>query len=335
MSRICSIIFIVCLSASAFAAPSAAAGRGARLDAPRPRYAGCEKAQEHFVTVEKLRVHYLESGAGPTLVLIHGNAGAVEDFALHAIGLLCSEYRVVAVDRPGHGKSDRPSAKTPTLEDQAELLHQTLVGLGIRNPILVGHSWGGSLALAYSLQYQSEVSALVLLAPAAYPDSREYRWLQVATKPPILGDLSLLLAKLTIGRRLLKQNLTEAFAPEKLTDDYLRFATKSWLDRKHLKSYLEDEWNLNASLKRLSKHYSEIHIPVVIVTGAHDKVVPPGQNAYRLNAVIPRSQLIELKDTGHEIPQTHPESINRALTMIPASATLKAGEGVRTEAGKP
>src|SRR5690242_7103540 len=61
---------------------------------------------EHFVTVDGLRVHYVESGTGPTVLMIHGNAGSVEDFEFGAIDLLASDYRVVAIDRPGHGGSD-------------------------------------------------------------------------------------------------------------------------------------------------------------------------------------------------------------------------------------
>jgi pimeloyl-ACP methyl ester carboxylesterase len=115
--------------------------------------------------------------------------------------------------------------------------------------------------------------------------------------------------------------LTEAFAPQVPPDDYVRFATSSWLDRGHLRAYLEDEWNLNASLKKLSKHYSEIRVRVVIVTGTEDKIVSPGSNAHRLNASIPQSQLIEIKDTGHEIPLTRPESIYQALMLISTSAS--------------
>jgi len=77
-----------------------------------------------------------------------------------------------------------------------------------------------------------------------------------------------------------------------------------------------DEWALNDSLRRMTKRYSDIRIPVVIVTGDEDKIVSPKENAHRLQTVIPGSQLIELKKTGHEIPQTHPESIHSALLLI-------------------
>jgi pimeloyl-ACP methyl ester carboxylesterase len=86
-----------------------------------------------------------------------------------------------------------------------------------------------------------------------------------------------------------------------------------------LKAYLDDEARLNASLRKLSKRYSEINIPVVILTGDHDQIVSPKENAYRLKDSIANAQLIELKDTGHEIPQTHPESISKALSLINSS----------------
>src|ERR1700755_2013776 len=85
---------------------------------PQPR-----PVTEHFVTVDGLRVHYIESGTGPTVVLIHGNAGSVEDFEFGAMDLLASDYRVIAIDRPGHGGSARPAGKV-TVEAQATLLHR-------------------------------------------------------------------------------------------------------------------------------------------------------------------------------------------------------------------
>ncbi len=258
---------------------------------------------EHFVTVDGLRVHYIESGTGPTVVMIHGNAGSVEDFEFGAMDLLASDYRVVAIDRPGHGGSDRPAGKV-TVEAQAKLLRRTLSRLGIHEPMLVGHSWGASLALAYALHYPGDVSAIVLLAPAAYPDAGGNRLLGATSKIPLIGDLSSVLGGVVI-----------------------KLADSLWLRRKQLKAYVEDETSLNDSLRKMGKRYQEIKIPVVIVTGDRDQIVSPDQNARLLHAAIPNSQLIELKDTGHEIPQTNPESIDTALSMISQSwAAAHRGE---------
>jgi len=251
--------------------------------------------------------------------MIHGNAGNVEDFEFGTIQLLSPSYRVVAIDRPGHGSSDRPIGKVVTIEYQAELLHETLATLGISKPILVGHSWGAALALAYALEYPDDVSGMVLLAPAAYPDKGESRLLRFATRTPLIGDLSLVLGKPFLGRHILKQALAQAFYPQAVPNSYLKTAAALWLGRRQVKAYLEDESVLNSSLKKMSRRYSEIRVPVAIVTGDQDRIVSAKDNAYRLHSVVPGSQLIELTETGHEIPQTHPESIYSALSLISQS----------------
>jgi len=272
-------------------------------------------ANDHFVKVDGLRIHYVESGSGRAVVLIHGNAGSVEDFEGRTLSLLSAHYRVLAIDRPGHGRSDRP-ARNASVEFQADLLHHTLSILGISDPILVGHSWGAALALAYALRYPSDVSAMVLLAPAAYPDDSGDGLLRTATRVPLIGDLTLFFGKVLIGRHLLKAALGRAFSPQPVSEEYFRIANSRWLDRKHLRAYVEDEASLNDSLKRMSKRYSEISVPVIIVTGDKDKIVSPEQNAMALHKVLQVSELIEMKDKGHEIPQTDPETIDLALSKL-------------------
>ena len=279
--------------------------------------------QDGFIKVGKLRVHYSEAGKGPTLVMIHGNAGSVEDFDFGALELLSSTYRVVAIDRSGHGRSDRASKKA-TVELQAELLYETLHKLHITQPILVGHSWGASLALGYALKYPNEVSALVLLAPAAFPDEDDGGLLESMVRTPVIGDFIFGVCKPLFGHRMLSRELAKAFYPERVPERYLKVVDSSWLSRQHLKAYLEDESSLNDSLRSMKNRYGEIGVPVVIVTGDKDQIVSPIQNAYALHAMIPRSQLIEIKNAGHEIPLTHPESIATALGLISPTAQTVA-----------
>jgi pimeloyl-ACP methyl ester carboxylesterase len=280
----------------------------------------CEQPTTYFINVENIRVRYVEAGAGPVVVLIHGNAGSVDDFDFKSLGLLCRDHRVIAVDRPGHGKSERPSDADAKLQYQTRLLHETLSQLGVTRPVLVGHSWGGSLALAYAVEYPMELSAIVLLAPAAYSDGGPDQFMRAVLKTPVIGDFSLLVGRTIFGEHLLKKELQKAFYPDSVPEEYLRHASSSWLRHKQMRAILEDEYSLDKDLEKVSRHYSEISIPVVIVTGDHDKVVSAKQNAYRLKTKITHSQLIELKNTGHQVPQTHPESILNAVTLIASSS---------------
>ena len=270
----------------------------------------------NFITVEKLRLRYVESGSGPAVVMIHGNAGSLEDFNFGAVDALSANYHVIAVDRPGHGLSDRPKRKAANLEYQARLLHDVLRSLAVRQPVLVGHSWGAALALCYALKYPKEISGLVLAAPAAYPDAGESRMLRAATKTPLLGDAALIVGKATLGKHLLRSALQRAFYPQPLPQEYFDLVAARWLSRRQLRAYLEDEASLNSSLMKLSRHYSTIDVPAVIITGDHDQIVSSKDNAYRLHAEISNSQLIALENMGHEIPQSDPKSIYVAARLI-------------------
>lgn len=305
MSKVYALILLALLSC------------GARVAVARtPHNAQCEQPTEHFIDIGKTRLRYLEAGTGSAVVLIHGNAGSVDDFDFRSLGLLCRDHRVIAIDRPGHGKSDRPNGADATLQYQTRLLHDTLLQLGITRPVLVGHSWGGALALDYAVEYPKELAAIILLAPAAYSDGGSDQLMRAIVKTPLIGDAVLTVGRLLFGKHLVKKELTKAFYPDAVPDAYLRHASSSWLRHKAVRAILEDEYSLDKDLDKVSKHYSEISIPVIVVTGDEDKIVSAKDNAYRLKDSIVQSQLIELKNTGHQVPQTHPESIYNALTLI-------------------
>src|ERR1043165_8484582 len=117
-----------------------------------------------FVEGEGLRLHYLSRGEGRPVLLLHGISGFAHDFVPVLEVLDEKKFRAFAFDRPGHGYSERP-ANDGAMSSQARLIRGALSSLGVRRPLVVGHSWGAALALSYALQYPGEVAALVLLAP--------------------------------------------------------------------------------------------------------------------------------------------------------------------------
>ena len=96
-----------------------------------PIRAQISSIKENYVTVKRLHVRYAESGNGPAVVMIHGNGGSIEDFEFGTIETLSSNYRVIAFERQGHGKTDRPNRKTVDVEYQARILHQVLSALSV------------------------------------------------------------------------------------------------------------------------------------------------------------------------------------------------------------
>ena len=270
---------------------------------------------EHVITVDDVKLHYVESGSGPAVVLIHGNPGYAADFESGVIEGLSRDHRVIAIDRPGHGDSDR-APNVDTVEGQAKLLHDELAAIEVSRPVLVGHSWGGSLVLAYALAYPNDLAGMVLVAPAAYPDKGDPFFLRLAGKVPFVGELGALLGRTVISRGMVKKDLARAFYPQPVPDWYYKLVWRSWMGRKQLKAYFADEAQLNDSLAKMDGHYADIQVPTVIITGDSDQIVDAKRNARQLHKVMKKSRIIELAHTGHEIPQTHPESIAKAIRMI-------------------
>ena len=270
---------------------------------------------ERFVIAGNSTLHYIESGNGRPVVMIHGNAGDLKDFDFGVLALVVRDYRVLAFDLPGHGLSKMPGDAKGTIQEQAVTLHQALTALRVSNPILVGHSWGGAIALAYALLYPHETSALVLLAPAAYADDRHDAPLGFLLRVPLLSDVCLAVFKPIFGRKLLKSGLKEAFWPDPVPPEYLNTVAAVWLDRKHLKAFIKHDAMVNSSLRGLSPQYSRIHVRVIIVTGDSDLAVSASQNALALHHAIAGSELVVIPRAGHQIPLMHPEAVRQAVDI--------------------
>ena len=271
------------------------------------------------------KLHYVDKGSGRPVVMIHGNAGDLHDFEFGALDLLARNYHVIAFDLPGHGLSKMPRHAKGTIQEQSIILHEALTALGIKDPILVGHSWGGAVALAYALLYPQDISALVLLAPAVYSDHRHDAPLGPFLRLPVLSDVCITMLKPILARKLLKRSLKEAFSPDPVPADYFKSAAAVWLDRKRLKAFIKEDAMLGSSLEELSPKYRKIQTPVIIVTGDSDLAVSPEQNAFSLHKVIANSELVVIPHAGHQIPETHPEAVLRAVSMAASDAPVPAG----------
>src|SRR6185369_17256472 len=106
-----------------------------------------------FVTVDGINLHYVSAGAGRPVVLIHGNPGSHQDYTMAVLEKLSRSFHAIAFDRPGHGCSERHVSGEGNVEVQARFIRDALAELSVRKPILVGHSWGGSLVLAAAVAY--------------------------------------------------------------------------------------------------------------------------------------------------------------------------------------
>src|SRR5215204_1640168 len=129
-----------------------------------------------FVEVDGVRLHYVERGSGEPLVLLHGNGSMIQDFETSGlVDMAAKSYRVIVFDRPGYGHSERPRSTIWTAEAQADLIHEALARLGVSRAIVLGHSWGASVAVALALKYERMVKALVLASGVLLSNSARGR----------------------------------------------------------------------------------------------------------------------------------------------------------------
>jgi pimeloyl-ACP methyl ester carboxylesterase len=145
-----------------------------------------------FVQVDGGRLHIVELGAAgaPAVVLLHGASGNLADLRVAIGERLATRYRVILVDRPGLGCSDRPDGRGDSSPArQAALIHQALVSIGITRSIVLGHSWSGALATAYALAYPADVVGIVLLAPVTHPWQGGVGWINNLVTTPVIGSL--------------------------------------------------------------------------------------------------------------------------------------------------
>ena len=272
------------------------------------------------VVVDGLTLNYVSAGSGRPVVLIHGNPGSYHDYTLEVVGRLSKSYYVVAFDRPGHGYSERHDSVQTTVEVQAQIIRDALQKLSLKKPVLVGHSWGGSLVLAAAVAYGKDLAGIVLLAPAAYP-SVSIEWWSMLPHIPVIGNL--VVNKLTplLGRTMVRKSVQRAYDPQEVQQDYVEQSMELWMNPDRIRACAYDERTLRPSLSALSEHYRDIDIPVVIITGSADRLLDPEEHAYRLHRTIKNSTLIVLPETGHQLPQTRPDTVIAAIDAVWAAAS--------------
>ena len=273
-----------------------------------------------FIDIDGTTVHYLERGEGRPLVMLHGLGAMVDDLALS--GLLsraARHYRVLAFDRPGHGRSSRPRDRLWTPMAQAELLHQALRRLDVYHPVLLGHSFGATVAVAYALRYP--VERLVLVSGYYYPSARLDAPLLVPPAIPVIGDVLRYTVSPLVGRALWPAWLRLLFGPRPVPRRFRAFPTWLALRPSQLRAVGEDAALLLPSVSALSREYATLRVPTTIVAGEADRYVSPGQSR-RLHSEVSGSRLVLIPGAGHMAHYAAGETILRALEPGASSAFL-------------
>jgi pimeloyl-ACP methyl ester carboxylesterase len=279
-----------------------------RLHPPRGR----------FVDVGGLRQHVVELGDAqrdtPPILVIHGAGCNLEDMRLAFGERLASRHRVILIDRAGLGYSARKGRYGSAPSCQAAILRDVLDRLGVARATVVGHSWGGTLAAAFALDYPQRVAGLVLLAPPLYPRLDGLTLLYTVFAAPIFGSLYARILALPLGVPFIGPALGSAFLPQWPPRLYLKRSAALLLLRPSVfLANARDIADLENNLTTQSARYGELRMPTVIMAGTRDMIVPLRHHALKFADAVPHAKLVVLPGIGHML---HHVAADRAIAEI-------------------
>jgi pimeloyl-ACP methyl ester carboxylesterase len=277
-----------------------------------------------FVDVTGGRLHLLELGPadGTPVVMLHGASANLQDMRLTLGELLAKHHRVILIDRPGHGWSDRPGGDDDASPArQAALIREVFDRLGVTRAIVVGHSFAGAVVTAFALAYPERVAGLVLLAPATHPWRGGVAWFYTLTGVPVVGPLFARTVVLPLALLLLDRVCRAVFAPQPMPESYPQRAAIPLLLRPPVFiANAKDVAQLLGSVKRQSPRYGEISSPIVLITGDRDTIVPPDTHSRPLARTLPHSKLIVLPGVGHAVQHVAADAVATEIDRLAEAA---------------
>ncbi len=293
-----------------------------------------EKAHRPLGKILRVRgraVHVVERGTGPCVILLHGNGSMVEDFASTGlIDRLAENHRVLAFDRPGFGESDR-DGRTWTPEREADLLAEVMQTLGVQTSVVVGHSWGGLVALSMALRDPDSITGLVLLSGYYYPTTRLDVAIQTPASLPVIGQLVRYTFWPLAARLCAPAAFKFLFSPMRVPAAFRKAYSVPMATRPcQLKSFADDTVTMPSAAGHICSRYDEIDVPIRLIAGVNDKVVSTREQSERLNRNLKDCELQLLEGVGHMSHHARPDLVvvavdalsNAAKHQTPAALTL-------------
>jgi pimeloyl-ACP methyl ester carboxylesterase len=188
--------------------------------------------------------------------------------------------------------------------------------MGVREPVVVGHSWGTLVAVALGLRADYPVAGLVLASGYYFPNWRLDFWLLSGPAVPIFGDLLRYTVAPIISLAILPGMLRKIFAPRPVPKPFkTEFPISLALRPKQLRAAAEESAFLIPAVTRLQSQYAYIKCPVYLFHGDQDRFIEREQSR-RLRTALPRSALHVVRDAGHMVHYADSASIAQAVDAL-------------------
>ena len=267
-----------------------------------------------FITVDGARVHYKTSGHGPDIVLIHGASGNLREWEFGLRAALEERFTVTAFDRPGHGYSDA-IAGGAHLAAQAAHLRAAAQALSIRTPVLVGHSYGGSVSLAWATIEKPRAMVLISAPSLPWPGKLD-PWYRVTNSQAMRAWITPIAAAL-VPDAYVRAATNAVFAPQTAPPDYFdRFGA---MLATRAPSLAVNSAQVNALLGDIRSQiagYPALDMPSALIHGDADTIVPLAIHSQKLVQILPNARLTVLHGAGHMPQHAHLVTVLAALSRL-------------------
>ena len=278
-------------------------------------FAGFERRQ---IALGGTRIRLLQRGSGRDLLFLHGAPGSLRDWE-PVVDLLPPGCRITLVDRPGYGGSGPPSGRVD-LESACAWTVALSKALGLERPLLVGHSYGASIALALAGREREEFSGFVCLAGPAFGYSGALAASHLLALP-LFGDIAAVLAARLAPTWIFRRLIKRALGPdsEAVDGEFFTNRIREWRDAVPLRTMAREEVRLDGDLRRLDLATKRIEAPCAVVQGECDCYVSVDE-ARRLQAALSCARLYLAPQSGHYLQFGRPELVATAIAGVLSSA---------------
>ena len=265
-------------------------------------------ADGQYISLRGKEIHYVEQpGQGVPVVMIHGLPGTNKDF--DPVLPKLQGVHVISIDRPGFGWS---KGGWLPYQEQIDVVHELLTKLKLAPAILVGHSFGGTLALGVARRYPQDIATMILVAPGAGGirpnamdefNARYAKFSQLPVVEPVIdvtaGD--------AIKRVAATSGAKRAFTPGELDPGYEQRLLSVSMTPGNLDAFASDQLEFGDTSRWVDENVPQIRVPSVVI-GAEDDQLVGFDHTRRLAETLPGTQLVTV-DGSHMIPYTHPDVI--------------------------
>jgi pimeloyl-ACP methyl ester carboxylesterase len=269
-----------------------------------------------WLRVGDVTLRLADLGEGKPLVLLHGNGSSIEDFETSSILERASrKYRVLAFDRPGFGGSTRPGNVIWTAAAQADLIQSAMMQLGIDRYLVLGHSFGASVALECALRHAQSVDGVIAVSGYYYPAPRLDLAIAAFPALPVVGTLFRNTLLPPLAKMMWSLLMRKMFSPAVVSPSFS--ASLKGIARRpsQLRSTAAESGLLFREAAR-SIEYRTVSVPTGIVAGAGDALIDAKCQAERLHSEVRGSLLGVVAGAGHMVHQTSPGTVLEMIDRI-------------------